>query len=321
MAVLMNQRTVWSGWGGVRFWAWTASIAVHLIALTAFGLVRFSQARTGGSGPLTPIARVSRPREFTQAAPVIPKPKVKRPANSRLDDLAVGWLDVPAPRRFGISRSKLSSRDLGNFAAPAGPQGVFSLPGGINPSKGVEFFGGPTAGQNAERRKVCYLVDCSGSMQGVFGQVRRKLKDSIADLQPDEYFYVIFFGGGELFESGNGRVLRATTEAKFAAYNFIDSIQSAGQTNATDALERAVQIRDGQGNSASVVYLLTDGFELTTEDAQSFSQRVASMLKRFAPATRIDTIGFWPQSDDRKMLEAIAKRSGGEFTFVADGDN
>ena len=154
----------------------------------------------------------------------------------------------------------------------------------------------------------------------MFGQVRRKLKDSIAGLQPDEYFYIIFFGG-ELFESGNGRVLRATPEAKSAAYNFIDSIQSAGQTNAIAALERAVQIRDSGGNSPSIVYLLTDGFELTAEDSRSFSQRVASMLKRFAPTARINTIGFWPQSDDRKMLEAIAKRSGGEFTFVADGDN
>ncbi len=155
-------------------------------------------------------------------------------------------------------------------------------------------------------------------MQGVFGRVRRKLKESIGNLQQDQYFYIIFFGGGKLFEFGNGRLLRATQKAKLAAYEFIDLIGPAGQTNALAALERAVQIRDSRARSPSVVYFLTDGFELTTEDKQRFSQKIANLLKRFAPTTRINTIGFWPQSSDRQLLKVIARQSGGEFVFIED---
>jgi hypothetical protein len=157
-------------------------------------------------------------------------------------------------------------------------------------------------------------------MRGIFVQVRKKLKESIGKLQPDQYFYIIFFGGGRLFEFGNDKLLRATSKTKSAACDFIDSVRPAGQTNALVALERAVQIRDGSGSAASLVYFLTDGFELTIEDEQRFSQKIANLLARFAPRTRINTIGFWPQKGDRKMLEAVAKQSGGEFVLVTDGD-
>ena len=193
-------------------------------------------------------------------------------------------------------------------------QGIFSFAeSGILP-KGVEFFGSWT-----DQRKVCYLVDCSGSMQGIFGRVRKKLKESIGNLQPDQYFYIIFFGSEKLFEFGNGRLLRATREAKSAACEFIDSARPAGRTNALVAMERAVKVRDESGHSPAVIYFLTDGFELTTKDVPRFSQKIVNLLKRFAPATKINTIGFWPQSQDRRMLETIARQSGGEFILVTDG--
>jgi len=70
--------------------------------------------------------------------------------------------------------------------------------------------------------------------------------------------------------------------------------------------------------SAAVVYFLTDGFELTTEDSRRFSQRIVGLLAKFAPRTKIHTIGFWPQSDDREMLRTIARQSGGDFVLVDD---
>jgi hypothetical protein len=158
-------------------------------------------------------------------------------------------------------------------------------------------------------------------MLGVFGRVQKELKDSIVKLQPDQYFYIIFFGGDRLFEFRNGRLLRATPKAKSTAYNFVDSIRPTGQTNALAAFERAMQIRDGQGLGPAIVYFLTDGFELTTEDKKSFTQKIANLQRRFAPRTKINTIGFWPQSRDRELLRLIAKQSGGEFVFVADGNN
>jgi len=298
----------------VSFWAWMVSIAVHLIVLTAFGVVKFSPAQggqTGGKQRPTPMAKVSRIKKLIQANPVIPKPKIKKFVKGQFARKTGGLLS--ASQIFDTA--KPNSQNWVDLAKPAASQRASSLAGSrILPHK-IEFFG-----SFAEQRKVCYLVDCSGSMQGVFGRVRKKLKESIAGLQPDQYFYIIFFGGDRLFEFGNGQLLRATQKTKSAAYDFIDLVQPAGQTNALAALERAVQIRDRRGLSPSIVYFLTDGFELTTEDAQRFPQKIANLQKRFAPMTRINTIGFWPQGNDRKMLEAIARQSGGEFVFVADGD-
>lgn len=295
----------------MSFWAWMVSIAVHLIVLTAFGVVKFSQSQTGGKQRPTPMAKVHQIRKLTEANPIIPKPKIKKFAKGQFARKTSGLL--LASQIFDTAKPNL--QNWVDLAKPSASQRASSLVSSrILPHK-IEFFG-----SFAEQRKVCYLVDCSGSMQGVFGRVRKKLKESIASLQPDQYFYIIFFGSDKLFEFGNGRLLRATPKIKSAAYDFIDLVQPAGQTNALAALERAVQIRDRRGVSPSIVYFLTDGFELTTEDAQRFPQKIANLQKRFAPMTRINTIGFWPQGNDRKMLEAIAKQSGGEFVFVADGD-
>ena len=305
---LCRVKVRWSG--SVTFWAWAVSIAVHLIVLTTFGIVKFSQSNAPNQDKQQPIpmAKVSQIKKLMQTAPVIPKPKIARPARDQMAGSTSGLL--PANQVF--STAKPYSQNPVNLAKASVSQ-VVSPSGIANLSPKVEFFGSWT-----EERKICYLVDCSGSMQGTFGRVCKKLVESVKSLQPDQYFYIIFFGGDKLFELGSGRLLRATEENKSAACNFIESVQPAGQTNAIAAMERVVQIRDGRGAGPSIVYFLTDGFELTTEDSQKFAQKVTLLLKQCAPRTRINTIGFWPQDNDRKMLETIAQQTGGEFVVVAD---
>jgi len=285
------------------------SLAAHLVVLTAFGLVKFSQAQADTKQRPAPTAKVNQIKKLIEAAPVIPKPKVKKPAKGRLTKKTNRLL--PVNRIFSTAKS--GTQDWAYPAKSSAPQGAFSLSSSANLSHRIEFFGSFTATPNA---KICYLVDCSGSMQGVFGQVRKKLKDSIASLQADQYFYIIFFGGDRLFEFGNGCLVRAAEQTKSSAYDFIDSVQPAGQTNALAALKRAVQIRDSRGFVPSTIYFLTDGFELTGENEQKFSQKTVNLLTGFAPTTKINTIGFWPQSNDRKMLKTIAEQSGGEAVFI-----
>ena len=298
--------------GSITIWAWTASIVVHLIALAVFGVVRFSQSETQELQRLAPVARVSQIKKLIEAAPVIPKPKIRKSVESqfskstnrpfstnRIFDTAKPSSQAPVSRwqEFTNSSVSQSSNSAGSEILP----------------EGIEFFGSWT-----DQRKVCYLVDCSGSMQGLFGRVRKELTKSVQNLQPDQYFYIIFFGGDRLFEFGNGRLIRATQKTKSAASEFINSVRPTGRTNALSALERAVQIRDSSGASAAVIYFLTDGFELTTQDVQSFPQKITNLLKRFAPMTKINTIGFWPQSKDREILKTIARQSGGESVFITD---
>jgi len=294
--------------GSITCWAWAVSIGLHLIVLAVFGVVRFSQSNAQNNQGSAPRAKVSRIKEILQATTPIPKPKVKSPTKGRFTAGTKNLL----PTEWIISRANSALRSPPDFAKAASSQSV-SLLSGVNLSGGIEFFGSWTP-----RRKVCYVVDCSGSMRGIFERVKERLAGSIKNLQPDQYFHIIFFGDNRLLEFGGDRLVRATEQTKSAAYDFIKTVEPGGRTNALAALQRALQIRDESGDAPSLVYFLTDGFELTSRDTQRLPQKMANLLRRFAPDTKINTIGFWPAEDDRKMLKIIAEQSGGEFVSVTD---
>jgi len=305
--------------GSVTFWAWAVSIAVHLAVLTIFGVVRFSHSQATVEQRPAPTTKISRVEKFIQASPVIPKPRVKRLVreNITVRESSTKARERLLPPNPTFNAPQPISQDFSNGILPASPvERDWSSIESANPPNEIEFFGSRT-----QERKVCYVVDSSGSMQGMFGQVRDNLKKSIEALQPDQYFYIIFFGGKELLEFGDGRLLRATPKAKSAAYSFIDSVQAFGQTNALAALERAVQVRDSSGNGPAVIYFLTDGFELTAENTQKFPQKISNLLREFSPRTKFNVIGFWPVESDRNILETIAEQSGGECVLIYDDNN
>ncbi len=293
----------------MTFWAWAASIVIHIVVLGVFAIVRFSQVQVAGRQYVAPTTKVSQIKKFIEAEPVIPRPKIKKSAAGYISGGKENVL--PAKQTLDIPKPVLLNSE--NFSRSPVPDSVLPKVGdSVLPQK-VEFFGSFT-----EERKICYVVDCSGSMGGVFSRVKRKLTESIDSLQPDQYFYMLFFGGDKLFEYGDGRLTRATPQAKSAAGEFIKSIQPAGATNTMEAMERAIQVRDGGNKSPSIIYFLTDGFELTSDDGYRFIQKILNIRKSFAPAVKINTIGFWPQDGDRRILEKIAEQTGGEFVYISD---
>lgn len=293
----------------VTFWAWTASLTLHLAVLLAFGAAKFSQKSAHPTEPPAAVVKVSDVERLIQTSPVIPKPKVKTPVPEQQAEEKTGI--QPAEKVFEETGPLAQSPD----DVVKTPAALSELPVVSRPviPKGIEFFG-----SRADERKVCYVVDCSGSMQGGFGRVKKELKESIAGLQQDQYFYIIFFGNGRLFEHDGSLMTRATQKNKAAAYAFIDSAEPFGRTNAMTALERAVKIRDSSGRGPSVIYFLTDGFDLHGKDSRRFSLKTAELLKQFAPKTKINTIGFWPAGNDVRTLKEIAELSGGEFTCITE---
>jgi len=285
-------------------WAWILSVAAHLILLAVFARVRFSLVPDSPSFAATPAVTVAQIEKITKQSRIFPKPKVdsylmNRPGSRRNE------IDFPPAAR-------IEPFDKQHRLPETLATGAIELLAGVPLSQaGAEFFG-----QATNLRKICYVVDCSGSMQGLFNRVRKQLKTSIADLRPDRYFYIIFFRGDRLLESGRGQLLRATPKTKSAAYSFIDSVRPAGATNALAALERAMRLHDPAGKGPQLIYLLTDGLDLDRLDNENFAQLVENLRKNLAPATKINTIGFWAQPDDCQILQAVAQRSGGQFTGI-----
>jgi len=289
--------------GSITFWGWVVSLFLHIILLSALAVVKFSKEKAYWATVPAPEARIERIKRLLESQPVIPKPKIsdrraENPSRKTKKTLPLNRAAPALEPTYNPSdlRGPSSSKTIG-----------VNLPGGRllaeKPDFSVAF---------SRQRKVCFVVDCSGSMQGIFAEVLARLKKSIANLQPDQYFYIIFFGAENLFESGTGRLIRASDKAKSHAYNFIKTVRPGGRTNTVAALKRAMQVSGPTGNSAEVIYLLTDGFELIAENAQGFLRDIATSRYRLAPNTKINTIGFWPQPKDFEVLEAIAEQNGGQ---------
>ncbi|MGD0595966.1 MAG: VWA domain-containing protein [Sedimentisphaerales bacterium] len=311
----------------IKLYALGVSVFAHIVGLSVFAAVKISQ-----SSPVrlqtTTVVSISQAAKLADRQAVTPKPKVS-PVDSKPFDssgaLKAGIIKgrpiVKADGKGTQANARLVfdapkedyQRQAEEVKQPIESQ-AFAATSGRESAGNIEFFDSPAQG-----RRICYVVDCSGSMRGLWKRVQEELIDSIGKLQQDYYFCVIVFGGGSILESGGGKMVRATERAKKEAYSFISSIQPRGMTNATDALERAIMIRDRAGVGASVIYFLTDGFELSEQDGSRFAHKVATMHRSFAPKTQINTIGFWCTEEDGKVLETIAKESGGQFTFITGG--
>lgn len=289
--------------GGVGLPAFLFSVCVHGAVFFVFSMIHVSR---GGSGDvhLEPsVVTAAQVQKAVSVDPVVPKPMVKRV------DIGSGGGKRALEIDTGFKNKPVYSK---SYPGGGGEQLDGGLLGGQFKSDPLtEFFGSGT-----NLRKICYVVDASGSMQGRLGMVRKNLKESIAKLAPDQFFYVIFFRGDGLVESGKGVLVRATSTAKSQAYDFIDSVRFEGPTNAISAIRRSMKIKDPGGQSVQQIYFLSDGFDYDSEYMPDFAGMIEKMRKRLAPAVRINTIGIWVERQDEKILRSIAGGSGGEYVGV-----
>lgn len=284
----------------LRFSAFSISILLHLVILSTFGAVTFSKGKEAARKYVTPKVSAARVRKQLKQTPIIPKPKVKE---------KVVELRKEKQKEFAKKQVKLANNSVDIDLAKDISQIIETLE--IEPQQvsQIEFFGSQTS-----MRKVCFVVDCSGSMLGLFREVRNNLKASVSELGPDNYFYVIMFHGTGLIEIGDGKLLRATPANVRRAIRKIDKCpRPFGSPKALEAIKRAIRLKDNSGETAEVIYFLTDGFDFSTDENLSFIESVEKERLTFSPNTRIHSIGFWTNSTDRKMLEKMAKASGGEF--------
>ena len=290
----------------VKVWAWTVSILFHVALVAVFMFLKFSASSKQPSYHATPTANLNKIDEIANLSPVVPKPKVK-------DLLPETYRTRQTETLPPLTTAKPLEPDLEYIHTPETYHAADLSDASTFTPNVTEFFG-----QMTYSRKICYVVDCSGSMQGMFSPVRQRLRNSISSLQPDQYFYIIFFRGDKLLESGTGRLTRASNRAKQAAQKFIDTAQPSGPTNALNALKRAMQITDSNSRPPELIYFLTDGFDLQSDDGTTLANEVETLRKNLAAPTTINTIGFWTATADAQILKQIAQSSRGSFTNVTD---
>ncbi len=275
---------------------WLVSAALHAVCLGALAFVHFpsgggtADSASGSFSVSESAARLRMPE------PTFPKPQI-RPLKTERVLPSLERMKVPSVHSSGLEPSPASipfrlSEDL------TGPS--------------VSFFG---ACCSAER--ICFVVDCSGSMFGRMGLVRRQLTEAVSRLTPDQFFSVLFFGGGgRIWETGAGELRRAVPAFKQEAFRLVDSIRPEGRADALPALARAMMLKTAEGRGPDLIYFLTDGFDLTPEGTARLADRAEGLRKKLAPQSVIHTIAFWASAADREVLRTIAEQSGGCFTCV-----
>ena len=288
--------------GKVCYWALIFSVAAHSVTLAVFTGVKLSGGTEEKVSPKPVISLQMIERAVAQPAPK-PKPRIEPIAEPvvQSEPEQPPLIPDPQPTEPTVVDTPLEA-DLRQINTPiANPQ-----------SDEVEFFG-----QKSMVRRVCYVVDCSGSMYGQMYQVKDQLKKSILDLNSRQSFSVVFFMEGQtVLTSGGGTLAPATARAKSTALELIESVRPSGLTDAEHALEVAMRLKNASGEGAEAVYFLTDGFDLDSENSQLFAEKVNRLRNAHASNAVLHTIGFDAQPGDCQMLRRLAQNTGGAFINI-----
>jgi hypothetical protein len=288
--------------GKVCYWALIFSVAAHSVTLAVFTGVKLSGRPEGVVSPQPVLSMQMIERVVTQPAPK-PKPRV--------EPIAEPVVQSESKQPALVSEVPSPEPSVADVSPEPNPVEVTEAIIDLQPDA-VEFFG-----QKSIVRRVCYVVDCSGSMYGRMYLVKDQLKKSILNLNSRQSFSVVFFMEGQtVLTSGGGTLAPATAGAKSTAMELIESVRPSGSTDAGHALETAMQLKDVSGKGAEAIYFLTDGFDLDPENSRLFSEKVNRLRSTHARAAVLHTIGFDAQMRDRQMLRQLAQNTGGAFIEI-----
>jgi hypothetical protein len=302
------------GQGRYRLWAAAASVLFHAVVLSVLAATRLGTESVQPASGRSDEARLTWVKNITQSCPVVARPDVKWFSSAdfvrwRADFGKLNRVKLPDKAEVPTSGLHIDGPESTLPVSSSYADLAWSQKGPA--PREVEFFS-----STIRCRGICYLVDCSGSMKGLLGHVKDELSRSIAALQPDQYFGIIFFGNDRVMEFKQGKLVRASRDARTEALMFVKSVDAAGPTNALAGFAGAVKMRDDGGAGPEAILFLTDGFELSAGDAYKFRQKVIELRDRYLAGCSINTIGFWPSQSDRRLLESIACVSGGRFVCI-----
>ena len=187
---------------------------------------------------------------------------------------------------------------------------LFGEPGGGAGFMGIDIG---TPGDGGNNRRIVFVCDSSGSMEGdPKFLLTQELKEAIDGLSVEQAFNVIFFSGTQYFAAFDN-LKPATRSFKGEAGEFLDLLEVGGATNPIPALEAAFAM------DPDLVFFLTDG---QFNQVAGYDDVLAAVARlRGDGALTINTIQFI--NEDRNasdVLETIADESGGVYRFVGEDD-
>lgn len=156
-------------------------------------------------------------------------------------------------------------------------------------------------------RKVCFVLDRSGSMSGQPIQSAKKaLLACLSALNPDDEFGIVHFGNDA--RSFHPSLAKADDANRKKATVWVEAIECAGGTEMLGALAAATRVLGGPGGD---VFMLTDGEVFQT----------GPIVEHMAASqSRVHVLGIGTASQHRFMAQ-LARRTGGVSDMVSPRDD
>lgn len=283
--------------------AWSVSVVIHVILFVVMVLLPWITRQVSPTGDLAGVS--------TQLMGSAERPKFSMATTqSPLSQMAKASTTDPThvkPKMEGTlsDLTEVTNRDLSviGIGTGGGEFSKYGLRAGLG-ARGPEFFG--LGGEARAARRIVYIVDRSGSMTGIFGDVQRELKRSINSLRKSQKFHVIFYSSGPPIESPPKRLVNAIRSVKDEAFDFIESVAPVGGTEPLEAMKRAFILKP------DLIYFLSDG-----EIPAAVELKEGLLEWNRKKETRIFTIAY-VNSIGRHLLEEIAREHDGRFRFVSE---
>lgn len=285
--------------GKVNIVALAASAVVHVIVLGCFGFMELSNVNVQKTPSNTAVVIADQQDSFW-ANKIYEKPKVFK---KEVGDLSDQIIEID-----NISVAEIATTS--NETVPLKIDETI-----INSLEPTFYSNAEFYGSKSVCKRICFVVDGSGSMQGQFNSVKSRLINSITALQQDQYFAVIFYNHGRILKVPDQDYFRASRRNIEKAKAFIHNIVAGGKTIAKSSLEAALRI-SGKYNGDSVIFFLTDGFELFENEQDGFIDQMVNFQRTIASRTAINTIGFRGNEKSNEILRQIAEKTGGEFVLA-----
>ena len=323
-----SSRTVDSPRGRLRprrLSAWSASFVVHGALTALLSLVTITQMAPRDTMDLVVAPAAAEDLDFSTPEADANSAVDANAAAADFTAVAAGNVIDPGTATLGMelgagAMGDLTSEDAlvggGGGGAASGPFGGRGGAGGLfgDGIGGLAEFGtglgsAPTAqffGTKIEGRRIVFVLDNSGSMQGGrLETVIAELLRTVDSLKPDQVFYVVFYSdiAYPLFYPDPATdFIRPTDRNKKLLAEWLDSVELCLGDAVVDALKGALSIEP------DAIILLSDG----RIQGEAKMQFLLSAGRSGVPLHTVG-IGLGAGSTARENLQQIAAANGGDF--------
>jgi hypothetical protein len=152
---------------------------------------------------------------------------------------------------------------------------------------------------------IIYLVDRSGSMTAIFGQVKDDLIQSVDRLSAKQRFQMVSFS--DTRSSLAEALVSATPGNKARAKKFLGLQKAQGQTNAVRALHKIAKY--AKSKKGTVVVLIMDG---GTDD----NPATLRAAKELGVPVHALLYGFRHPEEAVEFMKSVAKETKGQYQYV-----